>query len=111
MYCGRPVSQAATVEPDSNGGNMTLTKEAADQIYTILVEEAGALERGRSDFTHYQTHNHCDEWRFCGLLGFGGKFWRAQDRWYVTCYLEDETVERKAIVERTNKRLLSIKPK
>lgn len=40
-----------------------------------------------------------------GVLGFGGKFWKGRDLWYVNCYREDETPERLAIIERTNEHL------
>jgi hypothetical protein len=36
------------------------------------------------------------EYRFCGSLGFGGKFHCERDIWRVSCYPEDSTLERRA---------------
>lgn len=93
-----------------------LTAELAEAIWTILVEEAGAsadLDKRRG-FVMVETRRRVDEYRFVGHLGFGGKFWRNPgtrpdgswgERWYVNCYREDETPERKAAIARTNDRL------
>jgi hypothetical protein len=48
----------------------------------------------------------CREYRFMGALGFGGKFW--QQSMTVTCYPEDETPERRAIIERANAALADL---
>ena len=48
------------------------------------------------------------EWRFCGKLGFGGKFRVNNNRNgcpYIDCYQEDETPERRALIEITNAEL------
>jgi hypothetical protein len=67
-----------------------LTDEQANKVYDILVQHAGAQEDGRWDFVFHQTRGHVTEYRFMGLLGFGGKFWRTHwPRWYVSAYPED----------------------
>ena len=49
----------------------------AHKIYTLLVE-LGANDEERYDFVAYMTRQSppCREYRFGGLLGFGGKFYR-----------------------------------
>ena len=54
-------------------------------------------------FPEEDSDDYCHEYRFCGSLGFGGKYW--QERNKVTCYLEDETPERLEVIERTNQAL------
>ena len=90
-----------------------LTKEQANAVYDILAQECGAPEQcsavksfsERDHFVLRQTSENIVEWRFCGKLGFGGKFWINCDKWYVTCYREDETPERLRMIEAANKRL------
>lgn len=81
----------------------TLTDEIANRAYDVLVEECQAPEYGRNDFVrHYMINPRATEWRFQGALGFGGKFWRSGGKAYVTCYVEDRTPERKAMIDRAN---------
>lgn len=56
-----------------------------------------------------QAHGHLSEYRFIGSLGFGGKFWRNNGRWYVTAYREDLTPERQAVIDATNAALTALK--
>ncbi|HEU5108820.1 MAG TPA: hypothetical protein VFT95_09710, partial [Micromonosporaceae bacterium] len=90
------------------GGPMSagraLTEEQANAVWDVLVERAGASEAGREDFVAVQTRGGCDEYRFIGSLGFGGKFWTATNTssWYVTCYREDETAARRSAIGVTN---------
>lgn len=98
-----------------------------DGIYDVLVEECGAPEgqdrRMSFDWCFStcicadlgatgigQRHTRCPahdpiEHRFGGLLGFGGKLHWAHGRLYVSCYQEDRTPERAAMIERANARL------
>lgn len=82
-----------------------LTEQQARDVYAILVTEAGA--RGGSDLDsfvlHFAGENPTNEWRFCGSLGFGGKF--RFPRMTVDCYPEDETAERRSTIEKTNAKL------
>jgi hypothetical protein len=57
----------------------------AQRIYHILVDECGAPEASDNErqFIYHQSEEGCTEWRFFGLLGFGGKFWNTGERWYV----------------------------
>lgn len=53
----------------------------------------------------------CDEYRFSGALGYGGKFRNNGNRDntpYVDCYPEDETPARLAMIEAANKRLAEL---
>lgn len=81
-----------------------------DAIYSVLVKEAGALERERAQFVaQFEALPRPREWRFCGLLGFGGKVWdNGHGPIYVNCYREDETPARLKIIEFTNAALRSI---
>lgn len=82
-----------------------LSRKKAKAIYQILVEECGAPEHSRLNFVMAQSSDEVTEWRFCGRLGFGGKFWRNSGRMYVNCYREDENPEILAMIEAANKRL------
>jgi hypothetical protein len=82
----------------------------SDRIYTVLVNEAGAInsESERIQFRQFRRR-HGTEYRFGGWLGFGGKFWEKEDRWYVSCYPEDFTSHRRNVIEDTNSALLALK--
>jgi hypothetical protein len=60
-----------------------------------------------------QTDGYCAEYRFQGDLGFGGKFWRNDGRWYVSAYPEDVKArpERAGIIEATNAALAELQAK
>lgn len=47
------------------------------------------------------------EWRFCGHLGFGGKF-RFPGFW-VDCYPEDISPEREKVIQEANSRLQALR--
>jgi hypothetical protein len=83
------------------------TADQANAIWDVLVEHAGAVEDQREQFVSVQTYSHCAEYRFGGELGFGGKFW--SQRWDVTCYSEDQTAERQAIIAATNAALAALR--
>jgi len=84
----------------------TIDEPTARAIYDILIEEcrANPEEYDRWGFARSQAEG-CSEWRFCGVLGFGGKFRVNPWKWYVDCYPEDETPERKAMISAANARL------
>ena len=76
------------------------------KAYDILVQECGAKEDDRDSFIAYCKENgETREWRFCGSLGFGGKFWRNNGKLYVNCYREDENPYRQMTILRANDRL------
>lgn len=84
-----------------------MTEVEADAVYNILVEHAGADEHGRREFAAMHANGRCDEYRFVGWLGFGGKFWRHD--WRVSAYPEDITPGRQAIVDVTNAALADLR--
>ena len=66
-------------------------------VFDLLKTVGGAHESMRSDFIYHHTSDQpCDEYRFQGKLGFGGKYWRLENR--VSCYREDETPERLRVI-------------
>jgi len=85
--------------------NKPLSVETANRIFDILVSECGASETMRDDFISTETTEICSEFRFCGNLGFGGKFWNTNGKLYVNCYPEDETPERACIIGIANAKL------
>jgi len=83
-----------------------MTINRANNIYNILVNKGGASESDRSNFIYHHTKNKCDEWRFSGKLGFGGKYRSNQNS--VDCYSEDETTERLILIEEINELLSTV---
>lgn len=85
-----------------------LSLAQAEAAYDILVEEAGANpDTGdRYAFVQYVRTNG-QEYRFIGLLGFGGKFRNGTIGGTpdVCCYPEHMNPERKAIIAKVNARL------
>jgi hypothetical protein len=74
------------------------------RIFTILVEECQADEKERYCFVW--SFPDCVEYYFRGLLGFGSRvWWSSLLGCRITCYREDETKDRLAIIARTNQRL------
>ena len=77
-------------------------KKEPNQVYDVLTGLLGAPERERASFICWWGGLRDKEYRFCGRLGFGGKFWRTSDAWYVSCYRENESPERIALIEEAN---------
>lgn len=79
-----------------------MTKDKANKVYDLLVSIGGAYEPDRDNFVYHHTESKqgCDEWRFSGKLGFGGKYRGRYNR--VDCYMEDETPERIKLMEELN---------
>lgn len=93
----------------SSHSSLQRTRAFWNQVWTILVEQAGALEGDRHRFVRSVVQDGLTEWRFCGNLGFGGKVWCRHDgTLYVSCYPENMTAEREQIIERTNAALVQI---
>lgn len=88
-------------------GPVRINEEIAQAIYAILMEECGAPEVYRDNFIHAfgKQNRQPTEWRFCGTLGFGGKFWQNAGKWYVNAYAEDLTPVREKAMEAANRRL------
>lgn len=78
-----------------------LDEATANKVYDILVSICGAAEDDRQNFIHSTTGKDATaEYRFCGSLGFGGKF-RPQ-KMSVDCYPEDGTPSRRLTIEQAN---------
>ena len=90
-----------------------MTAEQANAVYDILVERCGAPGSSdswvREDFMHHQISGGTDEYRFQGQLGFGGKFWNCDGRWYVSCYPEDIIDERQRMIDAANEALAALR--
>jgi hypothetical protein len=104
-----------SANPDNNRSCRTspLTRELLSDVYDVLVNVCGAPanQSDRDSFLRHQAQaedGYPREWRFYSSLGFGGKFWRDHGRIYVTCYREDETAERLAMIEKANERIAAV---
>jgi hypothetical protein len=88
-----------------------LTDEQAGAVWQVLVDECGANADDESmvyQFKHYvttHTGTFGHEFRFMGALGFGGKFYINGGGTYVSCYPEDQTPERLAMIDLANDRI------
>lgn len=86
-----------------------IAEGVANQIYDILCDHAGCyrakegeIDLSRMSFIRYATEGTWTEFRFGGLLGFGGKVWNNAGRWYVSCYPEDEKKRQTRAITETN---------
>lgn len=86
-----------------------LTPLFANKVYDILVKEAGAYEPNRDCFvySHCDDEFPCNEFRFGGTFGFGGKYW--SERNAITYYTEDHTKKLDKLEAKVNKLLGEIK--
>lgn len=82
-----------------------MTNEFATKVYELLVSIGGASAEDVDNFVYHHTEakDECTEWRFCGKLGFGGKYRSLTNT--VDCYSEDATVERIQLMEQLNREL------
>lgn len=88
---------------------MIIDDNTANRIYDVLEIECGAPPQMRLDFICFCARSYSSrEYRFIGHLGFGGKFWHNNNKFYVSCYREDETDERVRAIEKANKALAEI---
>ena len=72
----------------------------------MLIRVCHAQESLREQFIHSVTKEPpSTEFRFGGLLGFGGKFYYRRDRLYVACYPEDINVVRAEAIQKANAEL------
>ncbi len=85
-----------------------MTPEIANKIYDILIRDCGASPLYRKEFVqHHSSWNskNPSEFRFQGMLGFGGKFWYDPFRvatYRVSCYGEDRTAKRDRMIDKAN---------
>jgi hypothetical protein len=77
-----------------------------EEVWDLLVREAGASKReqDRQNFVYdyCQVEYPVTEYRFMGKIGFGGKFWRNAGEFYISCYREEETPEKTALIRKVN---------
>ncbi|WP_426513135.1 hypothetical protein ACPPVO_22415 [Dactylosporangium sp. McL0621] len=85
-----------------------MTPEQANAVFDVLVAHAGVYEEQRDELVYHLTHG-CEEFRFMGSLGFGGKLYVEPRRWRVSCYREDETPERVEAIRVTNEALVGLR--
>jgi hypothetical protein len=82
--------------------------------WSILVLFASAYdgEGARKYFIHsfLEKEHSATEFRFCGVFGFGGKFWRNAGRLYVSYYPEDHTKSLDAVESEINEVLARVTP-
>jgi hypothetical protein len=79
-----------------------------EACWDVLVQHAGADPdpQAKKDFLrHVRENPDFTEYRFCGHLGFGGKFWDYLNQLYVSCYPEDATPERVTLIAKVNELL------
>lgn len=90
---------------------MSMTVREANAIYDLLVRLAGASNRElhRTMFIDSVVLRGTNEYRFCGALGFGGKFYASN--WRVSAYPEDVAAnsDLELIVNHTNNALYELK--
>lgn len=92
--------------------------ELYGRVWDILALYAGASVdvRDRDRFIQCMSQRtkrggyEVQEYRFGGGLGFGGKLWRYDGRFYITCYPEDETPDLRRIIDKTNEALKDLHP-
>lgn len=75
-------------------------------IWSVLVETCAARAGQWDEFAYHFPQ--CREFRFQGNLGFGGKVWADRRRVYVNCYPEDETAERRVLIDSANAALAAV---
>ena len=84
-----------------------MTTEQKRAIWDVLEQHCAAPPSMWPQFEYHFPQ--CREFRFQGSLGFGGKVWKRYGAGvFVNCYAEDETPERRAVVEAANQALSEI---
>jgi hypothetical protein len=77
-----------------------------NRVWEILVDNFKANDRDKESFISYMSEpNDNKEFRFCGILGFGGKLYKNCNGLYVSYYAENSTPELEELVEKVNKTL------
>ena len=83
-----------------------------ERAWDLLVEHAGASRDPyqKDIFVHAycQREHKAYEYRFGGVFGFGGKFWRNDRRFYVSYYQEDETPKMRVAEAKVNALLAAL---
>jgi len=86
-----------------------MKRQTAHRIYDVL-EDYGADWTQRDTFVrrHVNPPVTCTEWRWQGVLGFGGKLYTHRLVPYVDCYQQDETPTRLQAIQEINEKLKEI---
>lgn len=69
---------------------MRLPEDIAERIYDVLVAHTGAPEQYRYSFVYTYSDNRDElsykptEFRVCSKWGMAGKFWWANNKFYVS---------------------------
>lgn len=80
------------------------------KIGEVLKKHAGARDSDLTGMPSYLGECARDsEYRFCGELGFGGKFRHRAERWSVDCYRENENPARLEMIRWTNVALKNLR--
>ncbi len=80
-----------------------LDEQWANLVFDLLRQEVGAEEKDREDFLSYLAKSSdYKEFRFCGDLGLGGKFYLTRHDWRVNFYKEDSNARREALKVKVN---------
>lgn len=90
---------------------MSITRDMAESIWEVLVIHCGAsaAPRHQEAFAAIATEPEFSEYRFGGNLGFGGKFFATDTKWWVSCAKENDTAETMRMVNAANKELVLLK--
>ena len=86
-----------------------ITAAQANAIYDVLAQHADAREDRRDEFIFHLTRG-CEEFRFMGSLGFGGKLYVEPGGWRVGAYPEDIKAypDRQQVIDATNAALAGL---
>jgi len=83
-----------------------------ENVWDLLVKEVGAskdpIDKKMFVLDFCQVDSPAIEFRFGGIFGMGGKFWRNSNRFEISCYHETETPERLEVIARVNAEINSL---
>lgn len=93
--------------PHRSPVGMLISTQEADEIMEILKKECGFSEREDyfKDSITEDQENSGREFRFCGYLGFGGKFHYSSSGYFVNTYSEESDGATDLMVAKANKQL------
>jgi len=83
------------------------TSRKEREIWRILKNQCGAHQSLEYSFIDFYRKNYdkCNEFRFGGILGFGGKLYTNKGKAYVGCYSEDCDEGRSMLITEVNNKL------
>lgn len=95
------VCQTCAAEADGPPGPVSGSVQWFSRVYGVLMVHCEAPLGMMQQFIIAHTGERpCDEFRFQGRLGFGGKYRRKTNT--VDCYPEDENPTRQRLIAETN---------